>query len=205
MLKSSVPKSSRRSVLKKGLFGGAILALGGVGVALRPSRDEPLPSKPLSVVQPHEYSVLAALARCFVPEHKDFPTPDSLGLAANADAILAMTDASAQMELRQLLNLFENALPNLIFGGRIKPFTQMPMDQQLQVLDEWRLSRISIRRTGFTALRALVMAAYYGDKRTWGAVGYHGPPEGFHQPDAPVYTGGDQPRPAGNGVWQENG
>ena len=43
---------------------------------------------------------------------------------------MSLTDLSAQMELRQLLNLFENALPNLLFGGRLKPFTQLPPEAQ---------------------------------------------------------------------------
>jgi hypothetical protein len=34
-------------------------------------------------------------------------------------------------------------------------------------------------------------------------VNYPGPPRGFHQPDAPVWKGGGQPRPEGNGVFHE--
>jgi hypothetical protein len=49
-------------------------------------------------------------------------------------------------------------------------------------------SRISVRRTGFRALKRLVTAAYYSSPETFAAVGYPGPPIGAtrREPPAPA-------------------
>jgi len=192
---------SRRGFLKKGLIGGAVLAAGGLGwLALRPSQEEPLPAGGLTVLAPLEYSVLAAVARRMLPPRQGFPTLD---VAAACDVILTKVDDTARRETRQLINIFENAALGLLFGLRVTPFTRLPPDEQDAVLREWRDSRLLIRRTGYVALRSLVMAGYFASKETWGAVNYPGPPPGVWDPSAPVWKGGGVPRPPGNGVFVE--
>ncbi len=196
--------SSRRTLLKRGLLGTGLLALGGGGfLASRSSKLEPPPPEPLKAVSPEQYAVLAALARRFIPDHPGFPSADSRHTALAADRVISWTDPSAQKETLQLLGLFENALAGFLFGGRTRPFTQLSPQEQDEVLDEWRTSRIAVRRTGWLALRAIVVSAYYGQKETWVVSGYPGPPAGIHQPDAPEWRGGDTPRPPGLGVWTE--
>ncbi len=140
------------------------------------------------------------LVERFVPARDGFPSPDKLKTALACDAIVSMLEEVTQAELKQLLMLFENALPNFIFGGRTVPFTELAPNEQDLVLAEWRDSRLTLRRTGYNALRGMVMAAYYGNAETWGAVHYPGPPAGIYQPDAEVWKGGGVPRPLGNGT-----
>src|SRR5262244_777148 len=192
----------RRGFLKKGIFGGAILALGGAGFLVsRRSRTIPLPPEGLKVLDATEYAVLTAIASRLVPGGEGFPSIAEVGVGLNADEILARTEPAAAAEVKQLLKLFENALAGFIFSARIRPFTQLPPEEQDQVLEEWQSSRLEIRRTGFTALRTLVLASYFGSPLSWPAVHYPGPPPGFHQPDAPVWRGGGEKRPDGNGVF----
>ncbi len=205
MVDTSSPGSSRRVLLKRGLFGGLVLAVGGAGfLSSRGGRSEPLPVGGLKVVSASQYAVLAALCRRFVPARPGFPSVDELGTAVACDGILAQVDATALAELQQLLGLFDNALVGLLFGGRPTPFTALGAEAQDEVLAAWQTSRLAVRRTGFHALRGLVMAAYYGNPKTWGAVGYPGPPPGLTLPDAPEWKGGGVPRPPGFGVWQES-
>jgi hypothetical protein len=188
---------SRRSVLKRGLFGGAFLVLGGGGLALRRTVLLEAPKDSLSVLTLREYSILHAIAHRLIPPRQDFPSIDTVNTVVNADRILARVDEGGRAELRQLMGLFENALPGLLFGGRITPFTQLSAQEQDQVLAEWQASRLTLRRSGFSALRSLLLAAYYSSPLVWPSVGYGGPPEGFWQKDAPVWKGGDAPRPGG--------
>lgn len=191
-------KPSRRGVLKKGLWGGVLLAAGGFGALFfRKSVDVPLPPGGLQVLSPREYAVLVVLAQRLVPKRAGAPTVDELGVAATCDSVLAKTDPTSQQEFKQLLGLFENALANFLLGGRTGTFTRMAEDAQEAVLEDWRTSRLSVRRTGFLALRTLVLASYFGNPKSWTATRYPGPPAGLHQPDAPVWRGGDAPRPAG--------
>jgi hypothetical protein len=105
------------------------------------------------------------------------------------DTILSMEDETARVEVKRLLLLFENALPNFLFGARTQPFTQLAVEEQERVLLEWRGSRVTLRRTGYLALRTLVNAAYYGNSAVWPALKYPGPPLGMFDPNAPVWKG----------------
>jgi Gluconate 2-dehydrogenase subunit 3 len=196
------PALSRRSLLQRGLLGGSLLAVGGLGVlALRGGRTVPLPPEGLRIFSPREYAVLDAVARRLVRPRAGWPTVDEMGVALAADRIAERTEPSAQKELKQLLGLFENGLAGFLFGGRTRPFTALDGEEQDRVLGEWRDSGLAIRRTGFSALRTLVLAAYYKSPRVWPALGYPGLPAGFHRPEAEEWRGGDAPRPDGNGVW----
>lgn len=193
---------NRRGFLKKGLFGGALLAAGGLGwVALRPGKYEPLPAGML-VLHQREYSVLMAVARRLLPSGGNWPTPEKLEVGVRADHVLAKVDETGRIEVRQLLNLLESGLSGLLSGVGITPFTAMSAQQQDAVLEDWGRSRLLLKRTGFHALRGLVLAVYFGNPDVWASVGYGGPPA-FHDPNAPVWKGGGQPRPPGLGVWTE--
>lgn len=193
-------RRSRRSFLKRGLFGGLLLSLGGgAWLALKRSALVEIPTG-LQVLDARSYAVVRALVDRFVPPDVAFPPPESIGTAKAVDDILMLVDPTARAEVVQLLRLFENALPNFLLGWRTAPFTQLTPDEQTQVLSEWRDSRFALRRSGFLALRSLVMAAYYGQSATWPAMRYPGPPPGFHDPLAPVWKGAGQPRPLGPGV-----
>jgi hypothetical protein len=183
----------RRSFLKKGVFGGLVLALGGGGfLASRRSWMLPVPAQGLLVLDPTEYAILMSIAARMVPGGEGFPSVQEVNVGLNADGILARSDPAAAREVKQLLKLFENALAGFLFGGRLHPFTRLATDDQDRVLREWQSSRLEIRRTGITALRTLVIASYFGSPLSWPALHYPGPPPGFHRPDAPVWRGGEK-------------
>lgn len=192
---------TRRRFLKKGLFGGVLLALGGAGwLASRRGAQVAVPGG-LRVLSAGEYAVMWSIVQRLVPAREGFPSPDALGTTAACDGIMALMEEVTQGELKQLLMLFENALPNFLFSGRTEPFTQMTPPEQEEVLAQWRDSRLKLRRTGFLALRGIVMAAYYGNRETWKAGGYPGPPPGIYDSQAPVWKGRGEPRPLGNGTF----
>lgn len=197
---------TRRGFLKKGLLGGALLAVGGAGyLGTRGTRRVPLPPEGLETFDEVEYAVVHALAARFIPAREGFPSIDQVRVAWNADRVLARAEPDVRKEVKQLLKLFENGLANFLFGGRTSTFTSLPPEEQDRVLLEWRDSRLAIRRAGYLALRGLVLASYYGSPLTWAAVNYPGPPPGFHDPNAPLWKGAGAPRPAGNGVFAEVG
>lgn len=178
----------RRSLLVKGMLGGALLLVGGAGaLSFRRTRLLPLPSRGLRVLSLEEYSVLAAVADRLLPSRRPFPSPGQLDVAWAADQILSRVDPTALKETKELLGLFENALAGFVLGGRTAPFTRLPPEEQDRVLVEWQTSRVALRRTGFQALKALVHSAYFGQEATRAAVGYPGPPEGYFNPLAPEW------------------
>lgn len=193
----------RRSVLKLGLVGSAVLGLGGgTALFLRQSMGWDLPAEGLLALSEREYGVVMSLAGRMIPVSGNFPALSEVRVGFNADRILTKVDATALKEMKQLLNLFENALPNFLFGMRFSTFSQMSGGDQDDVLAEWKRSSLAVRRTGYTALRGLVLAAYFVSSDTWPAVGYPGPPK-LHDPNAPVWKGNGEPRPPSPGIWVE--
>lgn len=194
----------RRGLLKKGLVGGALLALGGGGVlALRPGRPVPLPAEGLRVLSPREYAVVDALARRIAPVAVGFPDPSrDVPTALQVDRLLAAGDPGVAREVCQLLGLLESALGGLLLGGRTRPFTLLDGAEQDAVLGEWRDSGLAVRRTGYLALKTLVLGAYYGDPRAQAATGYPAAAKGLHDPGAPKWKGVG-PRPVDNAAPPE--
>lgn len=198
----SATEITRRSVLKRGLFGGALLAVGGAtALAFRGTKPSPLPPEGLKVFDQIEYSVMDAFSRRVVRPTRG-PSVEEIRVAFNADRVLVRASPDVQRELKQLLKLFENALVGFLFAGQVRPFTQLSPEAQDRVIHDWAHSRLEIRRTGYQALRTIALASYYGTDATWPAASYPGPPRAFVNRDAPVYRGGDDVR-EGLGVYTE--
>jgi hypothetical protein len=199
------PWQTRRGFLRKGVFGGLLLALGGGGfLALRRSRIGPMPPDGLMALDERECAVLQAISARFVVPMESFPSADEVGTASNVDRMLASAEESVRVDFKRLLSLFENGLTNFLFGRRPRPFTQLSPGEQDEVLREWRDSRLALRRSGYQALHMVVLFAYYSSSASWPAVGYPGPPQGLHQSGAPEWKGGGEARPKGNGLFLED-
>ena len=154
-------------------MGGALLAVGGTGLALWPSLIERKPRTPLKVLDEKQFAVLAQVASRTVR----IEGADPIQIAHSIDDLMSRNPPEVQSDFKQLLGLFENALSGLIFDGRPKPFTRLSPEAQDGVLANWRDSRITVRRAGYQALRKLTCAAHYAQTSCWASVGYPGPPQ----------------------------
>jgi hypothetical protein len=173
--------TTRRSVLKKGVLGGALLILGGaLPVALRGPRLGPAPREPLRLLSAGEHAVLAAVAARIVPgptAPPGWPSAETVDCAGKADALLARVHPEVGAELKQLLRLFDNGLVSLVTIGRPTPFTRLDPAGQDARLQAWRTSRVALFRTGYQALARLAHATYHSSPEVQALVGYPGPPE----------------------------
>jgi hypothetical protein len=166
---------SRRSLIKRGLLGGALLLLGGgTGLALFPSKDVAPSALPLLALAPERFQVLVAFAARVAPQGAD-----PVAVAQGVDRVLSYAAEETRQDIGKLLGLFENALPGLLLDGRALPFTRLSPQGQHAVLESWRSSRIALRRTGFQALRKLCLQAYWVQESSWKAIGYD-PPSGLN-------------------------
>ncbi|BDG10324.1 gluconate 2-dehydrogenase subunit 3 family protein [Anaeromyxobacter paludicola] len=168
---------SRRSFIKKGLLGAALLAAGGgVWLGTRRTHPEPALKGPFQVLTDAEATVILAIADRLVPPRRGFPRPLDVGVPGKVDAIAAMAHPAVQREIRQLIGLFESPLTGAFLDGLPGTFTGASPEAQDRRLHDWATSRLAVRRTGFRALKKLVYAAYYASPQTYPAVGYPGPP-----------------------------
>lgn len=177
MAPADIPKQlTRRSLLKTGFVGVAVVALGGVGLALQPTRLSK-PGHRLLALNDKEYAVLGAIAaRICPPLGRGAPGATALDVAGKADRLIAGADAEGKKGLKLVLSVFESGLTGALFFERVRPFTQLSGEDQDRVLASWRDSSIGFRRTVFRALSSLCGALYFGDERTWERIGYPGPP-----------------------------
>ncbi|MET0344478.1 MAG: gluconate 2-dehydrogenase subunit 3 family protein [Polyangiales bacterium] len=168
---------SRRNLLKTGLFGGAAVVLGSVGLALwesPPRADTPK----LRVLDAKEYAILCAIADRVAPAlGPDAPGATALGTVATLDAMMESIDIELQKGIKLALRVFDNALVGALGFERVTPFAALSPEARDRVLDGWKNSRIGFRRTVFRALSGAVLGVYWGDERTWQRIGYGGPPD----------------------------
>jgi hypothetical protein len=161
----------RRSFLKRGLLGGLVLAVGGVGVALIPGDRSVRPTGTLQSISDKAFPVLAAVAARVLAG----TTADPATIAMRVDAALRFAPPEARKDVDAALLLLENALPGLLWRGRPVPFTQLDERGQDAALMGWRDSRLVLLRSAYHALRKLCLAAHYASPQSWAEAGYPGP------------------------------
>ncbi len=85
-------------------------------------------------------------------------------------------------EIGRMLSYFESPLFNLLLHKCYKRFSQLDPQERERYLTAWANSRIPLRRTGFQALKRLILFLNYSLPNEKGinpnreAIGYHGPP-----------------------------
>lgn len=167
---------NRRTFLKRGLFGGALLALAGTGLSLVPGKPFGAPLGPLVSLEPKAFQTLAAFAARVVTAKGR----DPIAIAQGVDKLLAGATPEARSDINKLLGLFDNALGSFVLDLRVRPFTRLDGAAQDEAIKQWRDSKLAVRRTGYEALRKLCLATYYADESSWGPLGYD-PPVGLNK------------------------
>jgi hypothetical protein len=170
----------RRRFLKRGLFGGALLVLGGaLPFVFRTTRRGRSPRGPLRLLSADEYAVLAAVVARIVPgdgADARWPLAEALDCAGKVDALMATVHPDVGNDFRRLLRLCESSFVGTLLAGSPRPFTRAPAAEQDARLEAWRRSRLAILRSGYQALKRLCDATYYSSPEIYPLVGYPGPP-----------------------------
>ena len=175
-VQQEVEQITRRSFLRRGLYGLAVVLAGSTGLALQPSRERGTPAAGLKVFSAREYAILCAVADRVMPAAPGLLSGSEMGVAEKLDGLMAVASEPARKGFSLLLAVFENGLTGLIFGERVRPFTKLSPEAQDEVLRGWRDSRVDFRRAGYRALVSICSGLYYADPRSWPAIGYPGPP-----------------------------
>lgn len=164
----------RRTFIRRGLWGGLLLAVGGsIGLAAWPSDRRYKPRNRLRALDERQFAVLAAIASRMVTA----PGADPVLIAERVDTQMSWAYPEVRADFGKLLLLFDNALAGLVFDGRPRPFTHLSPEAQDRVLAAWRDSRLVVRRSGYGVLRKLTQAAHYAAPEAWADTGYPGPPQ----------------------------
>ncbi len=178
--------STRRRFLTYGLGGVVLLAVPTIGLGLRRTVLVE-PGHPLQTFNQRQYSVLCAVADTFCPGGDGLPPASDVAVAEQLDALYARTHPGVGKDLAAALDLLENALASALIDQRIQTFTACEPAVRKAVLEQWRTSGILTRRAIYKAVRGFVMAAYWGDRRTWKHLDYAGMPDYSQVPSPPPF------------------
>lgn len=160
----------RRTLLRRGLAGAAVLGLGGLTVTQCTGYDLPA-GVSLAFLSAKELAVLeAACARIL----DGLDAPDVARHAALwADGYLSRQAPWVQGDVRLLLHAFEHAPPALLFT--LSRFTRLAPADQDRYLRAWQTSSIPALKQGFQALKGLACMGGYRRSAALLAIGYDGP------------------------------
>jgi hypothetical protein len=165
----------RRSLLTLGAVSAAVLAVGGgLIAALQPGLRE-------ARLSTGGREVLAGVSRGLLdgslPSGGE-PLERALeGLLDRIDGLISALPPHAQSELSQLLALLASSGGRRALAGLSDPWTLASVADIQQALQDMRVSALSLRQQAYQALHDIVGSAYFSDPRTWGILGYPGPPK----------------------------
>lgn len=159
----------RRTFLKVGVAGGALLVAGGAASWLV-GRD--------AVADRRE--VLGAV----IPAVLDGALPAAGPQRANAidraregvETAIAALAPAAQDELAQLFALLSIPPTRLALAGLTHRWRDAGVAEVSSVLQGWRTHRLALLQSAYHALHDLVAGSWYADPGQWPAIGYDGPP-----------------------------
>lgn len=156
-------------MLKAGLVGSVLLALGAAGLQLAgrdPARDR------------------ATILQALVPTILDQALPAEgeprrraieRAIAGTSTAIDGLAPA-VQQEIAQLFMLMSLAPTRLALTGITQGWDEAGIDEVGRFLARWRTHRLALLQTAYLALHDLITGPFYADEANWAAIGYGGPP-----------------------------
>ncbi len=164
----------RRSFLTLGIAGAATFAAAGWWASLRNRPD------PLLALDDDARSIVAALVPAMLEgalpsasRERDASIAQTVG---NVDRAIQGLPPSARAELGQLFALLALPPARRAFAGVAPPWHEASVPEVAAFLDRWRDSGWALKRSAYDALHQLILAAWYGNPRSWAGIGYPGPP-----------------------------
>jgi hypothetical protein len=171
---------TRRTFILAGIAGGVALV---AAQWLRRTHDPasvPPAVVPLARLDAGAPVIIAAVVPAFLdgmlPDDPETRSAAVRETVANVAAAVARLPPAAQAELAQLFALLDAAPARIALAGVTSPWPDASRDDVAAFLERWRASRFTLLRSAYAALHQLVFAAWYGDPRSWPAIGYTGPP-----------------------------
>jgi hypothetical protein len=157
----------RRSLLKAGLAGSALLGVGGAAllVGRDPQRDRALI---LGAVVP-------ALLDGALPVEPAARTAAIERVVDGVGVAIGLLAPSAQTELERLFTLLALAPGRRLLAGVGSDWPQASIGEVAGFLEGWRVHRSTLFRAGYAAIHDLVLGTWYADESAWSGIGYAGP------------------------------
>lgn len=121
-------------------------------------------------------AIVPVLLAGALPTAVDGRSAASAEALTHIDIVIAGLPRAAQAELAQLFALLALPPARIAFAGVMTTWQEATPEEVRAFLDRFRASSWTLKRGAYDALHQIVFAAWYGNPRAWGAIGYDGPP-----------------------------
>ena len=188
---------SRRRLLQCGLAGSALLIASGwlprdIGQAQAAGASGGEDGSEFATFNAQHRRILGAVAPVILSQALPTPGPERAAAVSEVlrgcDAYFSRMSLPVQAEGHQALDLLDIALARLLLGGMWAGWEQAPPRVIAGFLDDLRTSRVGLKRSLYQFLHDMCLVGWYGNPRSWAAIGYPGPPR-VPRPDAPSHVG----------------
>lgn len=165
---------NRRSFLKLGLAGTAVLGVAGLGATLAGcGKTEEAAAAGFRFLRDADLKLLKALIPVALEGRPDAAIAiDGLPLL---DALLLRAAPPAQKELRKLFDLLHLTPTRWLTTGVRKPWDEASAEDVGRFLARWRDSSVGLFNAGYRVLIKLATAPYYAQPAGYKSAGYPGP------------------------------
>lgn len=161
----------RRTWLKVGLLGGAVLgAAGGAALLFKPAPRDPAQSDSARRVL---RAVMPALLSGALPAEAGARATELAAGLERTIAAIAEFPLATRLELGELFDLLDSALGRWLAG--IGDWEAAGDGEIVAFLQRWRTHSFDLFQVGYQALHDLVLGPWYAAPSTWQALGYPGP------------------------------
>ena len=158
--------TTRRQFLKTGLAGGLLLDLAACSRLAENTGRSALLKALIPVVLAGALPTEAARAETLITR-----------TITGVDQTIAGLSLATQKEIGELFDLLTFAPTRMLAAGIWSPWDQAKPEEIGKFLENWRLSRFDLLKSGYAALHDLIFGAWYARPDTWAAIGYPGPPK----------------------------
>jgi hypothetical protein len=167
---------TRRRFIAAGILGAAALAGAGWWSWTRRAP----PAVAAAALSPEARGIVQAIVPAMLGDALPAGEGRAVALRETVDGVaqaIAGLPPSSQAELGQLFALLSLPVARRAFAGVAPDWPDASVDEVAAFLDRWSDSGWALKRSAYGALHQLVIAAWYGNPRSWKAIGYDGPPD----------------------------
>jgi hypothetical protein len=164
---------SRRTVLQTGLLGGALLWFASAA-APAPARAQ---GERFEFLTADDQAIVTAIAPVLLAGALPEDEAAVAEVVRGVDIAISGLPPATQAELRELFDLLGLAPARALLAGLWSPWEEASPEDIADFLEGWRTSWFALLRSGYVGLHELIVAAWYGNPKSWPHMGYPGPPE----------------------------
>ena len=176
---SRAPDPARRTFLRAGVAGSALLVLGR-WLPLADAREETAKA----VAFAHLGAADTVALRRIVPVMLAGALPDGAERQRAIEEVLQGIDVAidhqplyVRQEISDLFGLLTRGVTRALVAGIWHSWDKASNEEIHEFLAGWRTSRFALLRSAYIGLNNLIVGSWYGNPRAWARIGYGGPPQ----------------------------